>query len=276
MKILGACFNSFLVFLLVSTTEESSEKNQLQLGYEAIYELTFQPSTVDVQDVRKENMYLFLGDEHSVFASAGKIIEDSILANRANSQKSRANFARMMAQIPKTEFQYSIYKGVPEEKMTVTDEIFKDEFRYEETKNLFDWEINSEIKEIAGYSCQKATTSFAGRNYIAWFTMQIPISEGPYKFNGLPGLIVKVHDEENHYNFELKQFRKLKEPKLIEVPGDKFIVTNKRKLTELKEEDKRNPMRAVESSGIEIGFTDAQKKELTESRMKKNNPIELE
>lgn len=33
---------------------------------------------------------------------------------------------------------------------------------------------------------QKATCDFAGRKWIAWFTTEIPIQDGPYKFYGLP------------------------------------------------------------------------------------------
>ena len=53
------------------------------------------------------------------------------------------------------------------------------------------WQVGSETKTIADYQCQKATCSFRGRNYTAWFALDIPISQGPWKFGGLPGLILK-------------------------------------------------------------------------------------
>ena len=59
-----------------------------------------------------------------------------------------------------------------------------------------DWEIIREYKQIGNFKVQKATTSFRGRNYVAWFTPDIPISIGPWKFHGLPGLIMEVKDEE--------------------------------------------------------------------------------
>jgi GLPGLI family protein len=73
----------------------------------------------------------------------------------------------------------------------------------EETLSL-DWEIQKEVKEIMGLNCIKAKTSYGGRTYIAWFTTEIPISDGPYIFHGLPGLIIKVTDSEGWYDFELK------------------------------------------------------------------------
>lgn len=67
---------------------------------------------------------------------------------------------------------------------------------------LFEWELSDETKEVNQFPCQKATCSFRGRNFTAWFTSKIPISLGPWKFNGLPGLILEVYDDKNEYYFE--------------------------------------------------------------------------
>jgi GLPGLI family protein len=73
----------------------------------------------------------------------------------------------------------------------------------EESLNL-DWELQNGKKTIAGLTCSKATTKYGGREYTAWYTTEIPIPDGPYIFNGLPGLIVKVVDSKGWYDFELK------------------------------------------------------------------------
>ncbi|MEG1650143.1 MAG: GLPGLI family protein, partial [Rikenellaceae bacterium] len=59
-----------------------------------------------------------------------------------------------------------------------------------------------------------------GREYEAWFTTEIPISEGPWKFYGLPGLIAKLHDKQKHYSFELIGFQKITEPILTKIGSD--------------------------------------------------------
>lgn len=61
------------------------------------------------------------------------------------------------------------------------------------------WNIGTEKKNILDITCAKATTSYSGRDYIAWFTNEISISDGPYKFTGLPGLIMGIYDTKNHY-----------------------------------------------------------------------------
>src|SRR5699024_5708709 len=60
-----------------------------------------------------------------------------------------------------------------------------------------DWQITDESKEIGGYIAIKAEVTFRGRDFVAWFTPEIPISAGPWKFYGLPGLILVVKDEES-------------------------------------------------------------------------------
>jgi GLPGLI family protein len=60
------------------------------------------------------------------------------------------------------------------------------------------WEILQEKSVYEGYNVQKASTVFAGRKWTAWFTNEIPISDGPYKFSGLPGLILKISDDKQN------------------------------------------------------------------------------
>lgn len=64
------------------------------------------------------------------------------------------------------------------------------------------WKISDQTMTIVGYLCQKATCTFRGRDYIAWFATDIPINNGPWKFGGLPGLILKVYDNKKEYVFE--------------------------------------------------------------------------
>lgn len=51
---------------------------------------------------------------------------------------------------------------------------------------------------------------FAGREWTAWFTSEISIPDGPYKFYGLPGLILKISDKTNTHSFEMISVQKQK------------------------------------------------------------------
>lgn len=65
----------------------------------------------------------------------------------------------------------------------------------------FDWQITEETKTIGSFKATKATTSFRGRNYTAWFTTEVPVNVGPWKFHGLPGLILEIYDEQKGVQF---------------------------------------------------------------------------
>lgn len=74
-------------------------------------------------------------------------------------------------------------------------------YQYTEPIQDFKWVIHEDTLTIATYLCQKATCFFRGKNYTAWFCTNIPINEGPWKFEGLPGLILKIYDDNCEYVF---------------------------------------------------------------------------
>lgn len=68
--------------------------------------------------------------------------------------------------------------------------------------NMFSWEVTNKSKEILGYQCLEAKTHFRGRDYTAYYSPELPISDGPWKFNGLPGLILEVKSEDGRVHYE--------------------------------------------------------------------------
>ncbi|WP_088324032.1 GLPGLI family protein [Polaribacter tangerinus] len=93
---------------------------------------------------------------------------------------------------------------------------FNNKFMYKEVVPKIDWEITNEIKKIEGIEVQKAKALFRGRYYIAWFTKEIPVALGPWKLNGLPGLIIEAYDSNNEVLFLFKK---------IEYPYKKTFIT---------------------------------------------------
>ncbi len=65
-----------------------------------------------------------------------------------------------------------------------------------------EWTITEDTLTVLGYACQKATAAFRGRNYSAWFTLDIPVGEGPWKLFGLPGMILKAEDTGRIFRFQ--------------------------------------------------------------------------
>lgn len=114
-------------------------------------------------------------------------------------------------QIPKvrTTLEY-IYKSYPAKGQLTTYTTGGEKsfslFYTEEDKGQ-EWDIQDSVKTIMDYTCQLATTRFRGRNWEAWFTTNIPSNNGPWKFGGLPGLILEVYDTEDEYHYTLSGIR---------------------------------------------------------------------
>ena len=80
---------------------------------------------------------------------------------------------------------------------------------YSEPVPVMQWEFAADsTRTILGFECQMATVEFAGRKYSAWFTTELPLPYGPYKFGGLPGLILKIEDAEKQFLWEATAFEK--------------------------------------------------------------------
>lgn len=84
---------------------------------------------------------------------------------------------------------------------------------YTDSVPAIEWSFNNEDNDtILGYECGKATAEFAGRRYTAWFASEIPLPFGPYKFGGLPGLILRIEDEERQFVWEAVGFQRTNAP----------------------------------------------------------------
>ena len=150
----------------------------------------------------KDVQYLDIQGERSAFYSyfhhRAKAIEDSL--NRRGSISIELIYKLTF---PYRQGQwYYVYKGLPAEgKLTyLYTNLCK--FKYEEPISKMKWKMLGKDSVIAGYPCQLAESNFRGRTWKAWFTLDIPIPNGPWKLGGLPGLILKATDHTGWYDFD--------------------------------------------------------------------------
>lgn len=114
-----------------------------------------------------------------------------------------------------SEYQYSdifIAKGQMTVYATMPMYLGKYNSYYTEPYPQQQWKMGSETTIILGHKCQKATCHWRGRDFVAWFAPDIPVKAGPWKFGGLPGLILKVADSTGTYRFEAVQISSKKSP----------------------------------------------------------------
>ena len=97
-------------------------------------------------------------------------------------------------------------------------------FYYEEDIPQIDWQLVSGDTTLLGYQCQKATCKFRGRDWTVYYTMDIPISEGPWKLCGLPGLVLYARESLGEYTFSCAG---------IEKPENAYIEVNKKLWTKV-------------------------------------------
>ncbi|NEM98355.1 GLPGLI family protein [Pontibacter burrus] len=268
----------FLLLIFQVADAQSTQvtpKKTSSLKLKLTYRLSYQPDSTDSNKILKEDMLLFIGDDFSKFQSLNRYLFDSLVADVESKGgiKHLSKVGFNASTLPKSGFKYEIYKNYPKGSITVIDKIEISDYAYSEPLNLFRWQITNEKATIAGYACQKATTVFGGRQYVAWFTNEVPVSDGPYKFNGLPGLIVKVNDTRNHYVFELSSLKKATSTESIAFPNKQLIGTSKKEFAKGAKDFNEN-IAARLGDMVTLNDPDALKR-AEQNAKKKNNPIEL-
>lgn len=174
-----------------------------------IYETSVNPDSINLVSLKNEKTFLDIKGNRSLFISENKLIKDSLFSafkieEKKDIKKEEKDFSKLGVKkhIEPTFFEYYITKDIPEQKVYYYDRVAGKQIYYQEDRPV-KWEITNVIEKQNGYPSQKAVANFGGRVWTAWFTKDIPISDGPYKLSGLPGLIVKLEDDKGDYKFDL-------------------------------------------------------------------------
>lgn len=257
-----------------------------QARVECRYRLTYRPDST-TQATRTEQFRLRLGSKVSCFESKAQLFFDSAATAafaRAEAiggpdQVVEFNLNGIPSSSFVTRFKEKIYKIPTASVVAVYDAMGTSHYVYQEPATLFTWAITPTTATVAGYACQRATTTFGGRTWEAWFTRTVPISDGPYKFSGLPGLIVQVGDTRGHYLFELTQLRQLAPPVAFTLPEASAKPIAKADFVRGKTDYDRTAMQQMLANG-NLRFNtpeeaDKARQKAQERAKRKTNPLEL-
>lgn len=207
----------FLLALIALVIPLKAQEDTLcQARLMVMYELTYREDTNHLDRAKTEQMMLLIGDDVSFFQSytayrvlkaLRRAMKDGVFAKQYNVKQE---------DIPR--YQYKVYKNHPEGKVTMMDRVLMSgTFLYEEDYPPMTWEYTEDTATIAGHFTQKAVCKYGGRTWEAWFAPELPFNDGPYLFCGLPGLIIKVADTQDHYRFEMLS---------AEIPEEMYILWN--------------------------------------------------
>lgn len=226
---------------------------------------------VEAPDKKTENtMMLQIGNELSKYFDFHRFLADSLWNTLAKKKKAISEVRSEILNYRAGTLPLEIFKNYPKGKIKTIDRVPLETYTFEEEMESPNWELESDTLTVCGYTCKKATTTYFGRNYTAWYTPEIPISDGPWKFFGLPGLILKVIDDREHYSFECIAIEKPTWGSTIYTRESKPFDVSKKRFYELQKKFHENPAAMVEGTGLVLS-------PLPESarRARPYNPIEL-
>lgn len=273
-----------LFILLYSVLSYTQSNKQDTLRGEFTYQLK---AKFDIRtDDRHEELFsLQIGDKRSFFVSNQLLKGDSVMTNSGtttnNSDGSITLGFKKGVVIPKTNLSFIILQS--NENIQYFRLVGVSLLTYKEPV-IKNWKLVDETKVINTINCKRAEVTFKGRNWIAWYSTEIPFPYGPYKFGGLPGLIVKITDDKEDYDFELVKsvpYSKLK-GKLINIKKSRYteaVETTQPKLKQALKNAEANTAAVLASYGTTIVQGQEivrQREKEREENKKYENPLELE
>lgn len=227
----------------------------------------------DSEKPTEDLMLLQAGGRTSKFFSYKTLQRDSLLRVTPSEQvlANPGNF--------KGGVQYAVFQNYPQGELTCTDKIATDYLLYTEPLPEIGWELSPRTREIIGYTCRRATCTFRGRDYEAWYTEEIPLGLGPWKFRGLPGLILAVNDlgdPQGIIRFEATGIRKSRTP--VTMADLNYLKTSRKKFRSTEQKFMTDPIGYMSAnSGVKITVQnpDGTPREGADL-IRQYNPLELE
>lgn len=200
-----------------------------------------------------ETMMLKVGSKSSLFYSYARFRMDSLIEMDKATGASQEIIQEHMKQ-GTSQVNYQIFKNYPEGKLTQLEPIAASNFRSEEKTEIPVWELHPDTATFLAYTCYRATCRFRGRNYEAWYTPEIPRSEGPWKLQGLPGLILKASDSRQHYTFVCTGIEKAGKEEAILFIGSEYEPISRKDLLRIHERFAADPIGYLKetSPGMQI------------------------
>ena len=167
--------------------------------------------------IRAQNMLLFVGKNASLYTSY-----DRLNHQLAVDQKIRMKMMTMVdnSGVKSIKIDESALKSmlatnhlyfIKENKHYLKEMIGDESYQVEETSYPFKWKILKDTLTFSGIHCQKAITTFEGKNWVSWFAPGLPFQSGPWQLNGLPGLIIEAYDEQKDVYFQFSGFENANE-----------------------------------------------------------------
>ena len=218
----------YILLFMALAVHASAQKDVLdRASMKCMYRATKLKDTLDVA-FYEDLLILQIGPQVSKCFSYYTFQNDSLRQTPEGQRQARELFNRALADLhkhrdrsrflnsfPRNRTITIVYKNHPAGAITVTDGLREDQVTYRDTLNAQQWTMTDSTREVLGYTCQQATADFRGRHWTAWFATDIPVSDGPWKLGGLPGLILEAYDEGHQYTFTAVGLERVAEEPIV-------------------------------------------------------------
>jgi len=253
-----------------------------------IYEYKFISDSTNLEDIKTEMMFLDTTKDGSKYYSYTVFNSDSLMKADLEKQLAATGSINVRTDMQKGSVRYSVTKTYPDYKINLHRRLSMDAYNISDDRKI-NWKISSAKEKIGEWNAQKAEADFAGRHWIAWFSTEIPIQDGPYKFQGLPGLIVKIEDRTGSHKMELKGIKNIQGELNINVFEAKEIAVNSKQFQKVIKEYENDPTKGIKQiqmggasivltgkDGTSTKIAKEQEERLKAQIKKDNNRIELD
>jgi len=132
------------------------------------------------------------------------------------------------------------YQFPNEKKQVRKENVLFSEFLLTDVLPVVNWRITRDTASFRGLHCQKAMGHFRGRDYTAWFCPDLPFALGPWRLNGLPGVILEAYDAKKEVCFSFDSIEKAKVFSIIKLPANS-VPTTEKEFTKLQETFRKDP-----------------------------------
>ena len=265
---------NFIALVLIIVFNNYSIAQTHRFIYDVVYK---KDSTSNI--TTKENYILDIGTKETKYYTYDFFVADSLITNNIPFPKEMKLNTSDIIVHKNNNNEFSQY------------DLLENTVLQLQTNDTQKWNLSQEKKNVKNLSLQKAITTWGGRNWTAWFAEEIPFQEGPYKFHGLPGLIVEIYDDKKNYHFELVRSEKIKEEEnqFIEISEKMGIPITWEKYKTAKLKYYESPVNFIKNSaenseqfylndGTIVNSKNSKEinEQLRNSIRKYNNPIELD
>jgi GLPGLI family protein len=198
------------------------------------YKFTHVRDTTNRDHPYTENMGLYIGRNSSAYRSYDNILEQAEAKKQMEAALASSPDGHFNIQRHRRGSSSEYYQFPNDKKLARKEPLVMDTYLIDDAMPAIDWKISNDTATFGGLHCQKATAHFKGRDYTAWFCPDMPLHVGPWKLNGLPGVIVQAYDAKKDVQFMFDGVEKVfvtkpdKQEKLAETksdgPGPRMIV----------------------------------------------------